>query len=206
MTEFKGLPWRFLRELVFNAILAVSFASLAYKFLKDFQETGRLSSLFYVLFELIVVILAFARRPPKAVSWHLLDWIYALAATVLPLLLTPAPTGINWFWFSVQCVGEAISLIGLLSLNRSLGVVPANRGVKTRGMYRFVRHPIYCGYCIIDVAMVVQNFSNRNITVAVAHLIVQTLRIISEERFLLQDPIYAEYASRVKWRLIPAIW
>ncbi len=206
MTENKGFPWRFLRELAFNAVLGLFFARLAYQFILDFQATHRLSSLFYVLFELIVVILSFARRPPKTVSWRPLDWTYALAATVLPLLLTPAPAHSNWFWFGVQCVGQAISMIGLLSLNRSLGVVPANRGVKTSGMYRLVRHPIYCGYCIIDVAMVVQNLNYWNASIAIAHLIVQTLRIMCEERFLLQDPKYAEYATRVKWRLIPAIW
>jgi protein-S-isoprenylcysteine O-methyltransferase Ste14 len=206
MTEDKGFPWRLLRELAFNIVLGLFFARLAYQFLLDFQETGRLSSLFYVLFELMVVILSFARRPPKTISWHPLDWTYALVATVLPLLLAPAPAHRSWFWFGVQCVGQAISMIGLLSLNRSLGVVPANRGLKTSGMYRLVRHPIYCGYCIIDVAMLVQNFSTRNIVVAGAHLIVQTLRIIREERFLLQDPAYAEYAMRVRWRLFPAIW
>ncbi len=206
MSEKKGIPWRFVRELAFNAVLALFFARLAYNFLEDFRETGRLSSVFFVMFELVVVVLSFARRPPKTVSWHPLDWTYALVATVLPLLLTPGPMNTNWFWFGAQIVGQAISTIGLLTLNRSLGVVPANRGLKTSGVYRLVRHPIYFGYCITDVAMVVQNLSYQNIIVAVAHLVVQTLRINCEERFLLQDPAYAEYAKRVRWRLLPAIW
>jgi protein-S-isoprenylcysteine O-methyltransferase Ste14 len=198
--------WQLLREIAFNIVLAAFFAGLAYRFITDFRQTGRLSSIFYVLFELIVVLMSLSRRMPKAVSWNPIDWTYALLATVLPLLLIPAASQNSWIWFSIQCVGQAISMTGLLSLNRSLGVVPANRGVKTRGMYRLVRHPIYCGYCIIDVAMLAQNFCAWNFCIAGAHLIVQTLRITCEERFLLQDPVYAEYASRVKWRLFPAIW
>lgn len=198
--------WRLVRETAFNIVLAAFFAGLAYRFIVDFQKTGRLSSIFYVLFELIVILMSLSRRMPTAVSWNPIDWTYALLATVLPLLLIPAASQNNWFWFSVQCVGQAISMTGLLSLNRSLGVVPANRGVKTSGMYRLVRHPIYCGYCIIDVAMLAQNFCVWNICIAGAHLIVQTLRIMCEERFLLQDPMYADYASKVRWRLFPAIW
>jgi protein-S-isoprenylcysteine O-methyltransferase Ste14 len=198
--------WRLLRELAFNVVLASFFARLAYDFILDFQRTHRLSSIFYVLFEFVVIIMSFSRRMPAAVSWNPVDWTLALLATLLPLWLAAAASQNNWFWFFVQCVGEAISMTGLLSLNRSLGMVPANRGVKTKGMYRLVRHPIYCGYCIIDVAMLAQNFCVWNISIVVTHLIVQTLRIMCEERFLLQDPVYAEYASRVKWRLFPAIW
>jgi protein-S-isoprenylcysteine O-methyltransferase Ste14 len=198
--------WRLFRELAFNVVLGAFFARLAYNFVLDFQRTNRLSSIFFVLFEFIVIIMSFSRRMPTAVSWNPVDWILALLATVLPLWLVPAASQNDWFWFFVQCFGQAISMMGFMSLNRSLGVVPANRGVKTSGMYRLVRHPIYCGYCIIDVAMLAQNFCTWNLCIAGAHLIVQTLRIMCEERFLLQDPVYAEYASRVKWRLFPAIW
>ncbi|HEX4415345.1 MAG TPA: methyltransferase [Lacipirellulaceae bacterium] len=198
--------WQRCREFAFNVVLAAFFAALAYRFILDFQQTNRLSSLFYVLFSLVVVLLSFSRRMPKAVSWNPFDWGLASLATVLPLLLVPAASRNSWFWFAVQCVGEGISTIALLTLNRSLGVVPANRGLKTSGMYRLVRHPMYCGYCISDLAMLVQNFCVWNLCLAGAHLIVQTLRIIREERFLLQDPAYADYASRVRWRLFPAIW
>ncbi len=198
--------WRLVREFAFTVVLAAFFARLAYSFLLDFRDTGKLSSLVYVLFEFVVIILAFSRRIPTAVSWNLLDWVLALLSTVLPLWLVAAASQNDWFWFSVQCIGQAISTMGMFSLNRSFGVVPANRGVKTNGVYQLVRHPIYCGYSIIDVAMLAQNFCLWNICIAGTHLIVQTWRILREERFLLQDPAYAKYAARVRWRLFPAIW
>src|SRR4051812_29091975 len=104
-----------LRETAFNIVLAAFFSGLAYRFIRDFQQTGRLSSIFYVLFELIVVLLSLSRRMPKAVSWTPVDWTYALLATVLPLFLIPAASHNNWIWFSIQCVGQAISMTGLLS-------------------------------------------------------------------------------------------
>ncbi|HEX3599655.1 MAG TPA: isoprenylcysteine carboxylmethyltransferase family protein [Lacipirellulaceae bacterium] len=199
-------PWLNAREFFFNALLAAFFLYLAFNFLSEYQRTERLSSLLFVIFELIVVVVAFIRRAPKAVSWNALDWVYTALGSVLPLLLYPAPGEPNWFWFAVQCVGETISVLGIFTLNRSFGAVPANRGIKTVGLYHVVRHPIYCGYTLVDIAMVMQNFSTRNICLAIAHLIVQTLRILSEERLLLQDPSYAEYAARVKWRLLPGVW
>lgn len=198
--------WLRRRELAFNFVLAAFFAALAYRFILDFQKTNRLSSLFYVLFNLVVVLLSFSRRMPRSVSWNPFDWGLASLATVLPLLLIPAASRNSWLWFSIQCIGEAISTLSLLTLNRSLGMVPANRGVKTRGMYRLVRHPMYCGYCVSDLAMLVQNFCVWNLCVAGAHLIAQTIRITREERLLMEDPAYADYAARVRWRLIPAIW
>jgi protein-S-isoprenylcysteine O-methyltransferase Ste14 len=187
-------------------VLAAFFAGLAYRFVLDYEKTHRLSSIFFVLFELVVVIMSFTRRMPAAVSWNPADWALASVATVLPLLLEPADSQTNWYWFTAQCVGQAVSMLGFLSLNRSLGMVPANRGIKTSGVYSLVRHPIYCGYCITDVAMLAQNFCAWNVGIAAAHLVAQTLRIMREERFLLQDPAYVEYATRVKWRLFPAIW
>jgi len=42
-------------------------------------------------------------------------------------------------------VGNAIVLWGYAVLNRSFGIVPEPRKLKTTGPYRFVRHPVYFG-------------------------------------------------------------
>ena len=47
---------------------------------------------------------------------------------------------------TLGAVGMAISVWGIWTLGRSFGVLVAVRTVKVRGPYRFVRHPIYLGY------------------------------------------------------------
>ena len=41
---------------------------------------------------------------------------------------------------TIQLVGLAMATVAMGSLRRSFGLAPANRGVKTAGMYRYVRH------------------------------------------------------------------
>ena len=36
-----------------------------------------------------------------------------------------------------------LQIAAVLSLNRSFGLLPAHRGVKSDGLYRWVRHPLY---------------------------------------------------------------
>jgi protein-S-isoprenylcysteine O-methyltransferase Ste14 len=206
MTTRTYITWPQMREYLSNLVLAMLYASFAENFFVDYQATGRLSDVFYIAFELVVVAVSLCRRPPVSLSWKIQDWLYAITGTALPLVFMPVPQESQTVWFGVQLLGAAISMTGILSINRSFGVVPANRGIKTSGLYRFVRHPIYAGYFITATAMVAQNQSMLNLGIAIAHYLLQILRIIREERFLLQDAAYAQYAARVRWRLLPGVW
>ena len=48
----------------------------------------------------------------------------------------------------ISAVGLIIVVASKITLGRSFGLVPANRGVVVRGPYTFVRHPIYAGYLV----------------------------------------------------------
>ncbi|GJL79025.1 MAG: hypothetical protein NPINA01_20140 [Nitrospinaceae bacterium] len=52
---------------------------------------------------------------------------------VVPLALTIGATG---------C---AVWILGMISLGKSLAVLPGSETLKTGGIYRFLRHPIYAG-------------------------------------------------------------
>ena len=93
-----------------------------------------------------------------------------------------------------------------LSLNRSFGIVAANRGVKTGGPYAYVRHPMYLGYFLSQAAILIINFSTWNIVVLSIWAASQVLRIHAEERVLMQDAPYLAHATRVPYRLVPWIY
>ena len=141
-----------------NVVLALWGVAFLMTMLGDFRVHHRASSLIMGAFEASVIWFALLRPMPKASNFSLYDWGVALLGCVLPLLVRPAPHVHDFVVLLVfQLAGMLISITGLLSLNRSFGIVAANRGVKTTGMYRFVRHPIYAGYFLSMAAWLLQN-------------------------------------------------
>ena len=68
----------------------------------------------------------------------------------------------------VSAVGLLIVVAGKVSLGRSFGLTPANRGIVSTGVYRLVRHPIYLGYLITHVGFVAANATAWNAVLLVA--------------------------------------
>ena len=88
--------------------------------------------------------------------------------------------------------------------------IQSDRGqyVVTSGPYALIRHPGYTAGILIMSASGIALGS----LIAAAFLIVISLpfllyRVINEDRTLqAQLPGYADYARRVRWRLVPGIW
>jgi protein-S-isoprenylcysteine O-methyltransferase Ste14 len=115
--------------------------------------------------------------------------------------------------FVPEEVGVALQLIGLgwqfaskMTLGRSFGLLPAQRGLVLSGPYRLVRHPIYLGYLITHIGFLLVNASWTNLGVLVLLYGVQWYRIEREESVLAQSPEYREYQQRVRWRLVPGLY
>ena len=87
----------------------------------------------------------------------------------------------------------------------SIGLVPADRGIVTRGAFRFVRHPIYTGLFIALLAFVLRAYSPLNVTLAVILMGLFMLKSVVEERFLRGNSEYAEYQQRVHHRWFPGV-
>ena len=103
-------------------------------------------------------------------------------------------------------LGQLIYIAALFSLKRSFGVVAANRGIKTGGLYRVVRHPVYAGLFLSNGAYVLQNMSVMNAAVYLTFVLLSLMRIVEEERVLCRDPDYAGYVCRTPWRVLPLIY
>ncbi|MGH2610434.1 MAG: methyltransferase family protein, partial [Tepidiformaceae bacterium] len=147
-------------------------------------------------------------RRSIATSTRPFDWIIA-AGGWLSLLARPADAPNDWaasMGIGLQTVGLVLTIIGFAYLGRSFGVVAANRGLKVGGPYRFVRHPIYLSHTLTTTGFVLANFSPWNVAVLVLLTGCQVLRMRAEERVLTESGPYAEYAARVRWRLVPGLY
>ncbi|MBZ5673554.1 MAG: isoprenylcysteine carboxylmethyltransferase family protein [Acidobacteriia bacterium] len=79
--------------------------------------------------------------------------------------------------------------------------------VVASGPYRFVRHPGYTGMSAFTLATPLILNSRWALAPAVATAAVTVLRTVLEDRTLHNElDGYADYARRVKYKLVPAIW
>lgn len=198
---------RRLWEYTGNTVLALYSLVFFITMLVDFNARHRASSLLMVIFDGGVIWFSMFRPMPKTVNVSLYDWTVAFLGSFVIFLMRPAPqVHDNVMLLGVQLLGACISLAGLFSLNKSFGVVPANRGVKTRGMYRVVRHPIYAGYLLTTGAFLIQNLTLANALIYAAVVVLLTMRIVAEEHVLFDDLAYCEYAGKTRWRVVPGVF
>ncbi len=144
-------------------------------------------------------------RKPEANSphpWYVRLFILSMAL-VAPLIIEVGEEPAELWVIVVSCLGLILTIWALITLGKSFGVSPADRGLVVGGPYRFLRHPMYAGALINMTAVVLANLSPLNAAVVVVTLIVDVYRILLEERTVAG---YSEYAGRVRWRLIPWIW
>jgi protein-S-isoprenylcysteine O-methyltransferase Ste14 len=194
-------------EYLCNGVFAAFCAFFMLAMLTDFISTHRASSLLLCIFEGGITCFALTRPMPKTINVSLYDWTIGLIGAFVPLLLRPVGNPHDLpLLLGAQLFGQLIYLGALFSLNRSFGVVAANRGIKISGLYRLVRHPVYAGLIISNAAFVLQNMSAFNAALFVLFLTMTLMRIVEEERLLRQDADYAEYARRTRWRLLPLIY
>jgi protein-S-isoprenylcysteine O-methyltransferase Ste14 len=120
-------------------------------------------------------------------------------AQVAPMLSPSITVG-------ASVIGLAIVIAGKLTLGRSFGLMPANRGVVSSGVYRLVRHPIYLGYLITHVAFLFATPTVWNIAALCTADVALMLRAVCEEQTLARDVRYREYQQVVRWRVCPGLF
>ena len=192
-----------------NVLLVALFLGFAYANLARWLETGRPVGLGAVLLEGFTAFLFVARRSPLATSHRPLAWVAAALGAFTMLGARPVAdphAGPYALLEIVQLVGFGVVIVALGTLGRSFGIVAANRGVKTQGLYGLVRHPAYTGYLVSYLGYVAENPSSRNGILLVVATGAQIVRMSEEERMLRTDRAYREYLSRVSHRLVPFVY
>ena len=157
--------------------------------------------------ESLAVILILIRKP-GAMALAVYPFLIGFGGTALPLIIRPVeggalvPAAVS---STLMFAGLFLNIASKLFLNRSFGVVAANRGVKRGGPYRLVRHPMYLGYFTTQLGFLLSSFSVQNLLLYLVAWAFQLLRILEEERFLSRDPTYRAYQNKVRYRLIPGL-
>lgn len=203
-----------LRDMVLEVGARVSTALVlslfAYTAIKHwYADPTRITLLLLVVAECFTLGLSLIVRIPARRDWNLIAVLGAFGASYYFLAIQLA-SGTR---LVPEAVGAALQVIGIcwqlfakFSLRRSFGILPANRGVVSHGAYRFVRHPIYLGYFVMDMGFLITHFGIQNIIVYGALFALQIVRIIREEKLLSSDDRYRAYKAKVRYRVIPGLF
>ena len=151
-------------------VIVALFTFMAVRLGADFVHTGRFTGLLLLASEALVVVLTVFRRSTAIVDRSVRARVLMTVSLLGPLLVAPTagraltPEAVTVI---ILVIGLFVVIGGKVSLGRSFGLMPANRGVVSTGMYQLVRHPIYMGYLITHVGFVAANPTLWNVMVLV---------------------------------------
>ena len=138
-------------------------------------------------------------------------WVVA-GLNVGRLHWSPPLPPVAWIVGNLVLAGGMALILWAMHVNRffsSVVRIQTERGhvVVTQGPYAFIRHPGYAAGVVMAVASGFALGSLWSVAVALAALPLLYVRVIHEDRTLHDElPGYADYAKRVRWRIIPGIW
>jgi protein-S-isoprenylcysteine O-methyltransferase Ste14 len=143
-------------------------------------------------------------RGERGVDDRLIGWTFVGIQFALLALIILVPKGEDWgissearwvcrtaIWLSI-----VVMLVGALGLGRGLTPVPipnARAQLRTGGLYRFVRHPIYSGLLLFAISAGIKSGSLLVLVAAVALVGLINVKARWEERRLVQ--VFADYAA-----------
>jgi protein-S-isoprenylcysteine O-methyltransferase Ste14 len=105
--------------------------------------------------------------------------------------------------FAIVLVGLTISMAALYYLKRSFGIFVQVRDIVTRGLFRYTRHPMYFGYTVMHIGLLLVRLKLYNLFFSWGLISLLVYRARLEERKLERhSPEYREYKQTVPF-LIP---
>ena len=141
-------------------------------------------------------------------------WSFVVVQFVLLVLILLLPSGDLWIapaWLDLlarvlEWIGAAVLVVGLVNLGRSLTPLPSpvpHGELRTGGLFRLVRHPIYSGIMALTFGVSIRSGSLG--VVAATAMLVGWFMLKArweEARLVVRYPGYAAYAAHTP-RFVP---
>lgn len=101
---------------------------------------------------------------------------------------------------------DVLDLAGVRAVSRSAAAAEAHVPLQTRGVYGFVRHPVYFAWVLMVAGT--PHMTMTRFTFAVISTLYLAIAIPFEERGLIDvfGQEYRDYQKRVRWRMIPGLY
>jgi protein-S-isoprenylcysteine O-methyltransferase Ste14 len=194
--SFYDFFWRSGYHLIFNLIFIIDTVVFAFAYTFEFR---------------------FLRNRIKSVDPFVSGWVVALicyppfsssADNFILLLKNSAWLSDGWLFDALK-VGILLAFGVYVWATLALGFKASNltnRGIVSRGPYRFVRHPAYIAK---NLAWWLEFLPFLNFGLLISLLawnLIYFLRAMTEERHLSADPDYQAYKKKVKWKFIPGVY
>jgi protein-S-isoprenylcysteine O-methyltransferase Ste14 len=193
-------------NLAVGLLLGGVWGYFAFRHIAAFHAHGIWGHLLYGIVETLIAAFFITRPAPQTVSTRPLDWLVAFVGSFAPSFFTPGTWGLVPSADKLLYVGLVLQLTALVFLNRSFGIVPAKRRIKTAGAYALVRHPMYASHVFAMTGYVLTNTSTANCIVFAIVAVCMYARMLREEAHLALDPLYRQYMQRVRYRLLPFVF
>lgn len=196
-------------QYVVKLYLIGAFSYKIWESIMGFLEGEILFWLTYGLYGLIFLFFSIIYRPSKDANTSPVAIFVVLSHIISPLFF-----GINeipsrhvlMVAYLFMSAGFLISVFSLLDLGRSFDVFPVHRKIVTKGMYQYIRHPIYLGYIITAIGALVSGFSSYNLLIFSLLIVLTIARISLEEKELLKDWAYQLFKNEVPYRIFPKVY
>jgi hypothetical protein len=198
-----------LRHALGDCVLAVSFllATLPAGRELSFSLAGA-ANVVWLTGAAIMAVMSFARFAPRSATVNLQTIAASGAMLILPCFMRPfdRSTGaLATAGLIFELCGIVLTQVARVYMGRSFGILPANRGIVSKGPIRRVRQPIYFGWFLLSMGYAMSFTNPRNTILIIATLPFMVWRIDQEEAHLSADPEYRGYMDHVRYRLLPGV-
>ena len=161
----------------------------------------------------------FRRIDTNPFHWFVVLMCYmpfiVFASNFIPFPKAPSQLGLifsNHFAIGIWQAATAATLLGIVICTSCLGFSYSNlsyKKIQTKGPYAIVRHPgtvFKITFFFLSVFQYKAAYTPAIIAAYVFWMGVYIMRVICEERFLMQFAEYRNYTYKTRFRLIPKVW